>query len=240
MHGQRGRGAFDGRELRQLLGLSGDCHFPFACAGRHPSPALASDGNLQEMGPCLRRGPGSLASIGVTPWLFAASRASRDQMVSREDAKARRERAAIMGVAFPSLQGRGAMGCGSRLAVKPSPLQGGGLGGGVLYAGPSQLRLIGTADKPSHLSPEGERAIGCAALGHRFGEKNKTRSGASRFNALGNHEMRGAAGSHSSPRGPSHGQRPEVPPSECMSRLMKAPALTKGQMAISREHSEWT
>jgi len=25
-----------------------------------------------------------------------------------------------------------------------------------------------------------------------------------------------------------------------MSRLVKAPALTKGQKAISREHSEWT
>jgi len=93
----------------------------------------------------------------------------------------------------------------------------------------------------------------CATASHRSGtpacagvtdndgmEKNKTRSGASRLNAWGNHEMRGAAGSRSSPRGPSHGQRPEVPPSKCMSRLVKAPALTKGQKAISREHSEWT
>lgn len=177
-----------------------------AQAGRHPSPALALDRNLQEMGPCLLRGSGDVAGGKRSPPCL------RETSVHAE----------------------------TRTAVKPSPLRREGWEGGVLYAGPSQLRLIGTADKPSHLSPEGERAIGCAALGHRFGEKNKTRSGASRFNALGNHEMRGAAGSHSSPRGPSHGQRPEVPPSECMSRLMKAPALTKGQMAISREHSEWT
>lgn len=134
----------------------------------------------------------------------------------------------------PPLQG-GEFWCADRERWRsPLTFKEEGLGGGLRCLSPSQLRLGSQAAKPSHLPPLKGREHSV------YRSRKKTRSGASRFNARGNHEMRGAAGSHSSLRGPSHGQRPEVPPSKCMSRLVNAPALTKGQKAISREHSEWT